>query len=226
MTAKEKWKTGLGIRLGLCLLILGSFSPASWAGAAEKPRADLLDIQSKRTPDKLQLELTVSQPIKIRPLILEKPKRLVLDLSPCHLSLKQPPAVPDDPLLSDFRVSQFNPYTARIVLVVPQLPAFQVYPSKDSPLIWQVDLAAAPKKKIRPGGVRGRACRRPKRVLSLNEFKQEQAGSLKPAAPAPAPRVTFDFYNADLHNVFRLLGEVGQVNIIVGEEVKGRRPSA
>ncbi|RPH84703.1 MAG: AMIN domain-containing protein, partial [Desulfobacteraceae bacterium] len=142
MTPKLKWKTGNLVWLGLILITLGSFSPSSWAKAGEKPQAELLDIQSSRTPDLLRLQLTVSQPIKIRPLILEKPKRLVLDLTPCRLGLKEPPAIPDDPLLSDFRVSQFNPYTTRIVLIVPQLPSFQVYPSKDSPLIWQVDLAA------------------------------------------------------------------------------------
>jgi type IV pilus assembly protein PilQ len=222
MTPKSKWKTGILVWIGLLLLPLGSFSPFSWAGAADKPQAELLDIQSKRTPDLLQLELTVTQPIKIRPSILEKPKRLVLDLSPCRLGLKQPPAIPDDPLLSDIRISQFNPYTTRIVLVVPQRPSFQVYPSKDSPLIWQVDLAAAPKKKTAPEIIPVRSLPRAKEILSLNEFKQEQGGSLRPPPAAPPPRVTFDFYNADLHNVFRLLGEVGQVNIIVGEEVKGK----
>jgi type IV pilus secretin PilQ/predicted competence protein len=222
MTPKLKWKTGNLVWLGLILITLGSFSPSSWAKAGEKPQAELLDIQSNRTPDLLRLQLTVSQPIKIRPLILEKPKRLVLDLTPCRLGLKASPAIPDDPLLSDFRVSQFNPYTTRIVLIVPQLPSFQVYPSKDSPLIWQVDLAATPKKKTAPEVVLERPSPRPKEILPLNEFKQEQERSLKPPAPVPAPRVTFDFYNADLHNVFRLLGEVGQVNILVSDEVKGK----
>jgi len=222
MTPKLKWKTGILVWMGLILMTLGSFSPSSWAKAVNKPQAELLDIQSNRTPDLLRLQLTVSQPIKIRPFILEKPKRLVLDLSPCRLGLKQPPTVPDDPLLSDFRVSQFNPYTTRIVLIVPQMPSFQVYPSQDSPLIWQVDLAATPKKKTAPEVVLGKPSPRPKEVLNLNEFKQEQGGSLKSPASVSPPRVTFDFYNADLHNVFRLLGEVGQVNIIVGEEVKGK----
>lgn len=222
MTLKLKWKTGILVWMGLTLIFLGSFSPSSWARAGNKPQAELLDIQSNRTPDLLRLQLTVTQPIKIRPFILEKPKRLVLDLSPCRLSLKQPPAIPDDPLVSDFRVSQFNPYTTRIVLIVPQLPSFQVYPSKDSPLIWQVDLAAASKKKTAPEVVLGRPSPPPKEVLNLKEFKQEQEGSLQPPASAPPPRVTFDFYNADLHNVFRLLGEVGQVNILVSDEVKGK----
>jgi type IV pilus assembly protein PilQ len=222
MTPKLKWKTGILVWMGLILMTLGSFSPSSWAKAGDKPQAELLDIQSNRTPDLLRLQLTVTQPIKIRPLILEKPKRLVLDLSPCRLGLKQPPAIPDDPLLSDFRVSQFNPYTTRIVLIVPQLPSFQVYPSKDSPLIWKVDLAAASKKKTAPEVVSGRPSPRPKEVLQLNEFKQEQEGSLKPPTPVPPPRVTFDFYNADLHNVLRLLGEVGQVNILTSDEVKGK----
>ena len=222
MTPRLRWKTGILIWMGLILMALGSLSTSSWAKAGDKPQAELLDIQSNRTPDLLRLQLTVTQPIKIRPFVLEKPKRLVLDLSPCRLSLKQPPAIPDDPLLSDFRVSQFNPYTTRIVLIVPKLPAFRVYPSQDSPLIWQVDLGAAPIKKTDPELVLGASPSRPKEVLPLNEYKQEQEKSLKPPPPVLPPRVTFDFYNADLHNVFRLLGEVGRVNIIVGEEVKGK----
>ena len=223
MTPKLKWKTGILVWMGLILMTLGSLSPACWAKAVDKPQAKLVDIQSNRTPDLLRLQLTVTQPIKIRTVfILEEPQRLVLYLSPCRLGLKQPPAIPDDPLLSDLRVSQFNPSTTRIVLIVPQRPSFQVYPSKDSPLIWQVDLAAAPKKKTAPELVSGRPSPRPKEVLPLNEFKQEQERSLKPPPPVLPPRVTFDFYNADLHNVFRMLGEVGQVNIIVGEEVKGK----
>jgi type IV pilus secretin PilQ/predicted competence protein len=222
MTPKLKSKTGMLVWMGLILITLGSFSPFSWAREVDKPQAELLDIQSNRTPDLLRLQLTVTQPIKIRPFILQKPTRLVLDLSPCRLSLKQPPAIPEDPLLSDFRVSQFNPYTTRIVLIVPRLPSFQVYPSKDSPLIWQVDLAATPGKKTAPEVVLERSSPRPKEVLQLNEFKKEQEGSLKPPAPVPPPRVAFDFYNADLHNVLRLLGEVGQVNILVSDEVKGK----
>jgi len=223
MAPKLKWRTGMLVWLGLILMTLGAFSPSSWAKAEDKPQAKLVDIQSNRTPDLLRLQLTVTQPIKIRTVfILEEPQRLVLYLSPCRLGLKQPPAIPDDPLLSDVRISQFNPTTTRIVLIVPQRPSFRVYPSKDSPLIWQVDLAAASKKKTAPELVSGRPSPQPKKVLSLDEFKQEQEGALKPQAPVSPPRVTFDFYNADLHNVFRLLGEVGQVNIIVGEEVKGK----
>jgi type IV pilus assembly protein PilQ len=223
MTTKLRSKTGILVWMGLILMTLGSFSPSSWAKSGNKPQAALVNIQSDRTPDLLRLHLTVTHPIKIRTVfILEEPQRLVLYLSPCRLGLQQPPTIPDDPLVSDLRVSQFNPSTTRIVLVVPQRPSFKVYPSKDSPLIWQVDLAAASKKKTAPELVGDGPSPRPKEVLDLNEFKREQEGALIPRPPVSPPRVTFDFYNADLHNVFRLLGEVGQVNIIVGEEVKGK----
>ena len=35
--------------------------------------------------------------------------------------------------------------------------------------------------------------------------------------------VTFDFYMTNLHNVLRLIGEIGGVNIIVGDEVKEKK---
>ncbi len=223
MTPKLRSKTGILVWMGLILMTLGSFSPSSWAKEGNKPQANLVNIQSNRTADQLRLQLTVTQPIKIRTVfILEEPQRLVLYLSPCRLGLKQPPTISDDPLVSDLRVSQFNPSTTRIVLIVPQRPSFKVYPSKDSPLIWHVDLATASKKKTAPELVGGGPPPRTKEVLNLNEFKREQETALIPRTPVSPPRVTFDFYNADLHNVLRLLGEVGQVNIIVGEEVKGK----
>ena len=35
--------------------------------------------------------------------------------------------------------------------------------------------------------------------------------------------VTFDFYMTNLHNVLRLIGEIGGVNIVVGDEVKEKK---
>ncbi len=223
MTPKLRSKTGILVWMGLILMTLGSFSPSSWAKGANKPQANLVNIQSNRTPDLLRLQLKVTKPIKIRTVFIpEEPQRLVLYLSPCRLGLKKAPTISDDPLVSDLRVSQFNASTTRIVLIVSERPSFKVYPSKDSSLIWQVDLATASKKKTAPLVGSNNPSSPPKEVLNLNDFKQEQEKSLQPPAPVLTPRVTFDFYNADLHNVLRLLGEVGHVNIIVGEEVKGK----
>ena len=38
---------------------------------------------------------------------------------------------------------------------------------------------------------------------------------------AAAPRVNLEVYRADLHNVLRLFAEVGHVNLVVDEDVKG-----
>ena len=37
------------------------------------------------------------------------------------------------------------------------------------------------------------------------------------------PLVTFDFYMTNLHNVLRLIGDTGGVNIVVGDDVKEKR---
>src|SRR5687767_14517615 len=42
-------------------------------------------------------------------------------------------------------------------------------------------------------------------------------------ASAPSPkRITLDVKDADLHNVLRLLADVGRINLVVADDVKGR----
>lgn len=42
------------------------------------------------------------------------------------------------------------------------------------------------------------------------------------AAPEPQRRITLDLSDANIHNVFRLLADVGKVNVVVPDEVKGK----
>src|SRR5262245_56519127 len=42
------------------------------------------------------------------------------------------------------------------------------------------------------------------------------------AVASPARRISLDLKDADLHNVMRLLSDVGKVNLVVPDEVKGK----
>ena len=208
--------------LGMMLVCWGGWLqvPRGWTKDGAPIPARLLQIKEHPQPESTRMILTLSQPVVPRVFPLSDPGRLVIDLSPCTLALTQTPEL-SDPLFKGWRYAQFKKNTVRIVLpALAQTPyklsregaeAFRLlldFPRKEKPLGPPI---SSPVKPDSP------------KVQSLTEFKTEQALAerMKPL-PAQAQRITFDFYNADLHNVFRVIGEVGRVNIIVGDDVKGK----
>lgn len=220
-----KWTTWMCLWMGWPWLFTGLLpSPAGAVEEAKNPPAELIDIQAQRQPDLLRLQVTATRPIKVQATALTKPRRLMLDLSPSKLAIKEYPAIPEG-LITDFRFSQFNATTVRVMLGMPKSASYRIQPATPDKRVWNVDLIdaaqAAADKAAKAAIVLQRPL--PRAVATLDEFKRDKEAASKPLLPAAqTPRVTFDFYNADLHNVFRLLGEVGGVNIIVGEDVKGK----
>lgn len=57
-----------------------------------------------------------------------------------------------------------------------------------------------------------------KKEKNIQEYRHKEEKSL-----SKKPLVTFDFYMTNLHNVLRLIGETGGVNIVVGDDVKEKK---
>ncbi|MFH1435029.1 MAG: type IV pilus secretin PilQ [Pseudomonadota bacterium] len=51
--------------------------------------------------------------------------------------------------------------------------------------------------------------------------KQVALAKKKPAPAVPSKKIDLDFKDADIHNILRLLSEVGNINIVAGDDVKG-----
>jgi type IV pilus assembly protein PilQ len=129
------------------------------------------------------------------------------------------------------RYSQFNKNTVRIVFPYASRPPYLVTKAAGPPFLLTITFTrglkppetlsgAAPGARGAPAGT---GPDEPPRIQTLKAYQQEleAAERLKPLPVAP-PRITFDFYNADIHNVLRLIAEVGRFNLVIGDDVKGK----
>ena len=204
---------------------LGGNPSSLWAKEGKNiPKARLIQIEDQEFPDRLQIILKIDRPVVYRSYTMTNPPRLVVNLSPCILGSLKPFTVKDSSLVG-VRFSQFNPNTARIVFDFSQTPVYRISHKKGTPYQVIVDLPKAKPQTIPPVPQKIGDEFLPK--TTLEEFKKEKSFQdnllKKEKINSQKPLVTFDFYMTNLHNVLRLIGEVGGVNIVVGDEVKEKK---
>ncbi len=204
---------------------LGENPSSLWAKEGKTtPKARLIQIEDQVLPDRLRVILKTNRPVVYRSSTMTDPPRLVVDLSPCILGSQKPFTVKDSSLVG-VRFSQFNPKTVRIVFDFSQPPVYQISHKKGTPYQIIVDFPKTKPQIIPPVPQKIGDEFLPK--TTLEEFKKEKSFQdnllKKEKALSQKPLVTFDFYMTNLHNVLRLIGEIGGVNIVVGDEVKEKK---
>ena len=149
---------------------------------------------------------------------------MVFDLKPCVLDPQKTFTI-KDPSIAGVRYSQFKPNTARIVFDFSQPPVFQISHKKGAPFQIFVDFPMAKPQITQP--VSKKIEEKDLSQTTIEEFKKEKSFQdirlKEEKAHTQKPLVTFDFYMTNLHNVLRLIGEVGGVNIVVGDDVKEKK---
>jgi type IV pilus assembly protein PilQ len=201
-------------------------NPSSlWAKAVQKsPTARLIQIEDQVLEDRIRVTLITDQPVVYRSFTMTNPSRLVLDLKPCVLDPQKTFTV-KDPSIAGVRFSQFNSKTVRIVFDFSQPPVFQVSHKKGNPFQIFVDLPMVKPPMTQP--VFKKIEEKYLTQTTIEEFKEEKTFQnirlKEEKAHSQKPLVTFDFYMTNLHNVLRLIGEIGGVNILVGDEVKEKK---
>jgi type IV pilus assembly protein PilQ len=209
----------------LFLFGLGEYSSSLWAKEGKtSPKARLIQIEDQALPDRLRVILKIDRQVVYRASTMTNPPRLVVNLSPCILGSQKPFTVKDSSLVG-VRFSQFNPKTARIVFDFSQTPVYQIFHKKGTPYQIIIDLPKAKSKEIAPVPQKTGDEFLPK--TTIEEFKKEKSLEdnlmKREKGLSQKPLVTFDFYMTNLHNVLRLIGEIGGVNIVVGDEVKEKK---
>jgi type IV pilus assembly protein PilQ len=212
---------------GILFFFLGLVEnpPALWAKSAKtSPNARLMQIEDQVLPDRLRITLTTDQPVVYQSFPMNNPPRLVLDLTPCVLG---PPKtfLVKDPSVAGIRHSQFKPKTVRIVFDFYQPPVFQVSHPEGNPTQIFVDLPSVKPQTSQPLPKKPENKNIPQ--TTLEDFKKEKAFQdirlKQEKTHSQKPLVNFDFYMTNLHNVLRLIGDVGGVNIVVGDDVKEKK---
>jgi len=217
---KACWLWGI---VFLCVVSFGAL-PSLAAKTPKKKAlpAEWLETETKVLPDRVRVQLTISRPVTIRDMVLTQPHRLVVDLNPCLLPKGKTFEV-KDPLFEQFRYSQFDRKTVRLVFHLAQAPLFQIS-EKTNPHRIMIDFMT-PKKVVPLPSPKPAEEGIPR--SSLDEFKKDKeiqkVLERKDRLSSQKPLITFDFYMTNLHNVLRLIGEVGGVNIIIGDDVKEKK---
>jgi type IV pilus assembly protein PilQ len=197
-----------------------------WAkGPQPSSKARLLNIEEQDAPDGLKIIVTTTQPVTHRSFTLSDPSpRLVVDLTPCHLETPSSFSI-KNPYLEKFKIAQFKAKTVRLVFCLPVPIKYTVTPQEGKPFHLLIDIS----KTKAPPSVSGIEKKGPSNltVMTIEQFKTEKSlreqGVKNEEARSQKKRVTFDFYMTNLHNVLRLIGEIGGVNIVVGDDVKEKK---
>ncbi len=196
-----------------------------WAKSKNpSPKPRLLLIEDQILPDRLRVILKTSLPVSHRSFTLAAPHRVVVDLSPCVLEKGHSFKI-KDPSIQRLKFSQFNKKTVRIVFTFSQPTTYHISTKKekgyflfaDFPKIEPLIAKPLPPKKDQDY-LPEMTVEEFKKEKNIQEYRHKEEKSL-----SKKPLVTFDFYMTNLHNVLRLIGETGGVNIVVGDDVKEKK---
>jgi type IV pilus assembly protein PilQ len=176
--------------------------------------------------DGMTVEIASQTPIgKFNAYTLQNPYRLVIDIPGAQSSLGRPRISVNNELIRDIRIGSNNPDNLRVVLDIAsaELPQYQIAKQKNSLLVH-----------LQPdAGQSTSAAKQQHDAVQTPASAPVQQAAMESAAPVdedtvPAqqffsgPNISFDFKDADIKNVLRLIADISGKNMIISESVAGR----
>jgi type IV pilus secretin PilQ/predicted competence protein len=163
---------------------------------------------------------------------LARPSRLVLDIPKIVNASQKKNIDVGNPLLKDIRIGQ-HPEKVRLVFTFPgtKIPTYQMLRegqevtlvlgqvqveslSKDNSLIVESEKSVQSEEVEAAEPVK----KKEETPIEVKEPEEQKA----PVTSYKGARLSLDFKDADIHNIFRLIAEVSNLNIITAEDVKGK----
>src|SRR5438445_1829293 len=205
------------VSLALVLLV----PTGSWAQAEP---ARLSDVTVTPHPDSVTAFVKTSREAQYKADLVDSPSRLVIDLeNTVYAWRKTPLNVGKDPV-KQVRGGQYRQGVARLVLDLSRSVGYAIREESDG-LAIVIPTAAPPAAAARsaavaagPGALEAPPAPAPRPV--------QIAQATPPAAP-PAPTngqrlISFDFKDADVVNLLRILAAESNKNVVIGDDVKGK----
>src|SRR5213078_3340587 len=220
MTAERQTHTAL-VAVSLAVVLLVPAVPV----AAQTAPAVLSDVTVTSQPDAINIFVWTSRETKYRAELIEAPRRLVIDLEDTVYAWRKTPFTVGAEPVTQIRGGQHRRGVARVVfdltrdvgyaireddnglaIIIPTAPiASRAMAVKDST---PAEAAPAPAQADTPPPPA------PVRIAQA------------PPAPKPASNgsrlISFDFKDADVVNLLRILAAESTKNIVIGDDVKGR----
>src|SRR6058998_3448905 len=200
------------VSLGLMLLV-----PAG-SGAQTVP-ARLSDVTVSPQPDSVTIFVKTSREAQYKADLVESPNRLVIDLeNTVYAWRKTPLTVGKDPV-RQIRGGQYRKGVARIVLDLTRTVGYAIREESDG-LAIVIPTAAPP-----APSVASSATTTPP-TPAARPVQLAQAPATPPAAAPSASNgqrlISFDFKDADVVNLLRILAAESTRNVVIGDDVKGK----
>jgi type IV pilus assembly protein PilQ len=208
------------VSLALALLVPTS----AWA---QTEPARLSDVTVTPHPDSVTVFVRTSREAQYKADLVDSPNRLVIDLeNTVYAWRKTPLSVGKDPV-KQVRGSQYRQGVARVVLDLSRSVGYAIREESDglaiviptaAPPAAATNVAAMPAAPV-PQDTPPAATPRP------IQLAQATPAPAAPAAPAPTNGqrlISFDFKDADVVNLLRILAAESNKNVVIGDDVKGK----
>ena len=205
------------VSLALALLVPMS----TWA---QTEPARLSDVTVTPHPDSVTVFVKTSREAQYKADLVDSPNRLVIDLeNTVYAWRKTPLSVGKDPV-KQVRGSQYRQGVARVVLDLSRSVGYAIREESDG-LAIVIPTAAPPTAATNVAAMP--AAPVPQDTQPPASPRPIQLAQATPAPAAPAPTngqrlISFDFKDADVVNLLRILAAESNKNIVIGDDVKGK----
>ncbi len=232
---------------GVTLALLLFFSTGAVTDAQTAPGIRLKDVNVTTQPDSVTIVVKTSGEAKYQAELMDRPYRLVVDFENTSYGWRKTPLSVGAGPLKQIRGSQYKRGVARVVVELTRKVGYAIREEPDGLAIVIPTASTARPPEPAPKPVAAKpvapkpvAAGKPATSLAAAQAKpaepariaQAPAAPSTPVAPAPvlqAPPATngsrlisFDFKDADVVNLLRILAAESGRNIVIGEDVKGK----
>jgi type IV pilus assembly protein PilQ len=207
------------VSLALMLLV-----PASTWAQTEPAR--LSDVTVTPHPDSVTVFVKMSREAQYRADLVDSPSRLVIDLeNTVYAWRKTPLNVGKDPV-KQIRGGQYRQGVARVVLDLSRTVGYAIREESDG-LAIVIPTAAPPASAAVANTATAPAGPAAQDAQPVAAARPVQLAQATPPAAAPAPTngqrlISFDFKDADVVNLLRILAAESNKNVVIGDDVKGK----
>src|SRR5262244_3798698 len=205
--------------VSLALALLVPTSPGAQNGPAR-----LSDVTVAPHPDSVTVFVKTSREAQYKADLVDSPNRLVIDLeNTVYAWRKTPLSVGKDPV-KQVRGSQYRQGVARVVLDLSRTVGYAIREESDG-LAIVIPTAAPPAAATNVAAMPAAPVAQDAQVAATPRPIQLAQAAPAPAAPAPTNGqrlISFDFKDADVVNLLRILAAESNKNVVIGDDVKGK----
>ena len=200
------------VSLGLMLLL------PTGSGAQTEP-ARLSDVTVSPQPDSVTVFVKTSREAQYKADLVESPNRLVIDLEDTVYAWRKTPLTVGKDPVRQVRGGQYRKGVARIVLDLTRTVGYAIREESDGlAIVIPTAAPAAP-------SVASSATTTPP-MPAARPVQLAQVPATPPAAAPSASNgqrlISFDFKDADVVNLLRILAAESTRNVVIGDDVKGK----